>query len=375
MQINLVLPYIRRLKRQKENIKAYVCDYNNTLKKTLQDTGIFSEITEELSEVDVIFINYKKISDELLTSDIWKNLNTNGWIVVNNTDHNQEVVHQFRRDNKITSILSRMEDVLIFQKEDYSDRGANPQLVEVDRELLKPQPEDRAINVPDWQSSHLKEDYLRRYANGTRFVETGTYLGQTVELARRATIDGETEIFSKIDSVELDKKLFSNASEYFSFDQRVVIRLGDSVDLMREICKELKEEPATFWLDAHASGPLPGGKTGPCPLIEELNAIKETGRKDHTIFIDDRRLFGSAEWGGVKESDVMALVREINPDYNIVYLNGEIENDVICATVVNREPKVVEKNESELPENVRQFFMLDSKKPKSKDKPKLIFMD
>jgi hypothetical protein len=89
-------------------------------------------------------------------------------------------------------------------------------------------------------------------------------------------------------------------------------------------------------LDAHASGPLAGGKSGGSPVIDELKIIKSchrfVGCKD-TIFIDDRRLFGSAEWSYVKEEDAIALLIEINPNYNIYYLDGHTKEDVICATL------------------------------------------
>jgi hypothetical protein len=174
-------------------------------------------------------------------------------------------------------------------------------------------------------TSHLTPEYLFKYSNGKVFVETGTYKGDTVKLALNAG-------FEFIHSIELDPELYDKAFEMFKDEDRVKIWFGDSIDCLKEILRRI-DEPATFWLDAHASGKLVGGKSGGSPVVDELNIIKDHGRNDHTIFIDDKRLFGSAEWTYVKEEDAMDLIKQINPDYNIHFLEGHIPGDVICATV------------------------------------------
>lgn len=174
-------------------------------------------------------------------------------------------------------------------------------------------------------SSHLTLDYLVDYGVGDTFVETGTYMGDTVELALEAE-------FSRVHSTELDPTLFGAAVSKFCDNPQVSIWLGDSALLLPEIVSKIKD-PATFWLDAHASGPLPGGVSGGSPVLDELKAIAASPIKTHTIFIDDVRLFGSEEWSGVKLEDALAILKQINPDYQIVYLDGHINNDVLVATV------------------------------------------
>jgi hypothetical protein len=178
----------------------------------------------------------------------------------------------------------------------------------------------------EWKSdSHLTSEYLQQYGNGNNFVETGTYHGDTVKLALQFG-------YQKIYSCELNKELYDNCVKMFEGNSNVKIFWGDSIDCLHDIIKEL-DGPATFWLDAHASGPLVGGKSGGSPVVDELKIIKSHGRTDHTIFIDDRRLFGCSEWSFVKESDAMAVLQEINPNYNIHYLDAHQPKDVICATV------------------------------------------
>lgn len=172
---------------------------------------------------------------------------------------------------------------------------------------------------------HLNSEYLSKYGNGKIFIETGTYYGDTVQLA----LDSGFDI---VHSIEINKFLYETACDKFKDNDKVKIWLGDSIDCLKEIVASINE-PATFWLDAHASGDLVGGKSGGSPVVDELNIILSHNRNDHTIFIDDRRLFGSAEWSGVKEADALGALKHINPNYNIHYLDGHISGDVICATV------------------------------------------
>lgn len=181
----------------------------------------------------------------------------------------------------------------------------------------------RIIEAPN---SHLKIEYMKQYGIGDTFIETGTYHGDTIWIALDAG-------FRHIHSIELNEHLYNNALKMFEQKPEVKLWLGDSIDCLKDIFATL-HGPATFWLDAHASGNMPGGKSGGSPVLDELNLIKEFGIQTHTIFIDDRRLFGSAEWSGVKEEDAMKLIKEINPKYNIHLLDGHIEKDVVCATVV-----------------------------------------
>ena len=88
-----------------------------------------------------------------------------------------------------------------------------------------------------------------------------------------------------------------------------------------------------FWLDAHASGPLPGGVDGGTPVLQELKVIKKYASDQSVIVIDDCRLFGSAEWSGIMKQEALDIIMEINPNYTIAYEDGEIEKDVLVAYI------------------------------------------
>lgn len=173
----------------------------------------------------------------------------------------------------------------------------------------------------------LTPDYLQKYSNGKVFIETGTFKGETLDLVC------ETGMFDELYSMELNHEL-AEAAKNKEWKGNVTIFEGDSIDVLNDLLPVMTEKTCTFWLDAHASGPLPGGKSGGGPVLDELNIILKSGRNDHTIFIDDRRLFGSAEWGFVQEKDAMDILQKINPEYDIYWLScitGPM--DVICATV------------------------------------------
>lgn len=174
--------------------------------------------------------------------------------------------------------------------------------------------------------SHLTKEYLKEFANGKIFVETGTYLGYTVKLALEFG-------FEKIHSIELNDELYNEAVKMFKDYPNVKIWHGDSAEKLKEIVQEIGDEPATFWLDAHASGPLSGGKSGGSPVVDELKIIAESPCNEHTIFIDDKRLFGSAEWSHVKIEDAFRELENINPNYSVAFLDGHAPEDVICASV------------------------------------------
>jgi hypothetical protein len=82
------------------------------------------------------------------------------------------------------------------------------------------------------------------------------------------------------------------------------------------------------------------------PLVQELKDIAETKLlfsaqhgiqhtqvdKPYTIFIDDKRLLGSPEWGMVKEMDVIQALKVVNKNYQFHLLDGHVPNDIIAAT-------------------------------------------
>ncbi|NDB61554.1 hypothetical protein EB001_24405 [bacterium] len=174
-------------------------------------------------------------------------------------------------------------------------------------------------------SIHISKENLEKYGVGDTFIETGTYIGETVD--HILTTD-----FKNIHTIELNDQLYKDAVEKYKDEPRVTCWQGDSVDCLKTVVDNL-DGPATFWLDAHASGPLQGGKSGGTPVLDELDIIASHPCKEHTIIIDDCRLFGSNEWSYVSRDSAIKKILEINSKYNIYYLDGHIPGDVLWATL------------------------------------------
>ena len=174
-------------------------------------------------------------------------------------------------------------------------------------------------------SIHITEENLRKYGIGDTFIETGTYIGETVDMVLA------TNLYKRIYTIELNDDLVKAAMLKYQDVEPVILWPGDSIDALKEIVPNLVG-PATFWLDAHASGELVGGKSGGSPVLDELDIIASSPIKNHTIIIDDCRLFGSAEWSYVKKEDAVNRIMSINPDYKIHYLDGHAPKDVLWAT-------------------------------------------
>ncbi|WP_321493248.1 hypothetical protein [uncultured Desulfobacter sp.] len=107
------------------------------------------------------------------------------------------------------------------------------------------------------------------------FVETGFLRGDGVKIA----LDLD---FERIISIEINKDYINKSKSMFTkeiTEGKVTIVHGNSAEKLREVLETI-DEAAVFYLDAHAHG-------HGCPLIDELNAIKNHYIKGHVIVVDD----------------------------------------------------------------------------------------
>jgi hypothetical protein len=169
---------------------------------------------------------------------------------------------------------------------------------------------------------------FHKYMNGV-LVETGSYCGEGIASALAVG-------FKRVISFELSEMYYERCRKMFAHDPRVTLVRGDSAKCLLANIADVAE-PITFWLDGHysAGGTAFGAKVA--PLIEELEQIKAHPIKTHTILVDDRRLLvPSADRGldgkfDLTEGEVLAKLREINPNYQIRYEHGHVPNDIIVA--------------------------------------------
>lgn len=146
-------------------------------------------------------------------------------------------------------------------------------------------PDIRFIRSREPKTMALDTAFLAMIADASdpiNFIETGTYLGDTVETALKH--------FPFVHSVELSKELFEKAQKRFVNNKNARLYHGDSIEMLPSIIKKCKDK-TVFFLDAHFSmGTTAKGKTN-TPIITELEKIKKSSMKDAIIIIDDARMF------------------------------------------------------------------------------------
>ncbi len=154
------------------------------------------------------------------------------------------------------------------------------------------------------------------------FVETGTFEGDAIRLAR--------PYFDVIHSIELSPEYFAIAKSKFGDDKGVHLYLGDSAKMLAGLQPVFSGKSALFWLDAHwCVAQDTGGEKSQCPLLEEIRSIG-TLNDESAIMIDDARLFTSppprpheiSQWPRLDQ--VIDALRSAGKDHEL-----KIFNDVI----------------------------------------------
>lgn len=173
-------------------------------------------------------------------------------------------------------------------------------------------------------------DLLKKVKGEIPFlVETGTHRGDGVR-------EGLAAGFERVYSCDNSEFAYGWASCRFQHDNHLVhLALMDSPEFIRWMFDNVRDQPFVFFLDAHwcgGNGEMDGADRylqAPAPLLGELDVIAGSGRTDHVILIDDVRMFGSDVFPA--HQDVVARLRNINPEYRITYEDCEFQGDVMVA--------------------------------------------
>jgi len=162
-------------------------------------------------------------------------------------------------------------------------------------------------------------------------IETGTYMGDGVQCAFDAG-------YKKVYSCDINSECVSNAREKFK-DEDFTVLLKPSEIALKDFLDGIDQRCVIF-LDGHAM-PKDGhpstrefGSTTlnenalTCPLVEELQIIKEHHIKDHVILIDDFQCFNTWCFDDLSYDDVLDFVKTINPKYTNI-----LKSNVLCFEV------------------------------------------
>lgn len=171
----------------------------------------------------------------------------------------------------------------------------------------------RPLPPPHSVKRMVIDEFKGKYSYNN-FVETGTYLGDMVELQKNN--------FANVYSIELGKDLHAKATKRFKKDSNVEIIQGDSGKMLFELVPKLNG-PAIFWLDGHYSAGITAKGDKDCPVFEELDAIFEVKPSEHVILIDDARCFvGKDDYPTIAE--LTAYLKKLDEAYVL-----EVEHDII----------------------------------------------
>lgn len=172
---------------------------------------------------------------------------------------------------------------------------------------------------------------LLKYKNQI-FVETGTFLGETVEIV------SDSKIFHEVRTVELSPYYHNMAVERFKSIPNLKLYMGNSRLHLFEIIQDI-QVPITFWLDACWMNVFHVGIDieSLCPILEELEQIKNHPVKSHTIIINNLNKMNGEDIP-VKKMEVLRKLLEINARYKIKYYNDK--NIIVAYSEVQELPMI-----------------------------------
>ena len=159
----------------------------------------------------------------------------------------------------------------------------------------------------------LKTDY-KKY---NTFIESGTYLGDTI-----CTME---EYFDNLITIEVKKEIYENVISKYNGNKIKFIN-GDSVEVFKYIFEYVNDN-TIFFLDGHYSSGNTGYNNKTVPLLDELELINKNFKNEGIIIIDDVRLFGKKlgdeDWSEISKEKIFEIL--FNRIDNFYYLESPLD--------------------------------------------------
>ena len=161
--------------------------------------------------------------------------------------------------------------------------------------------------MPSLEINDLNKIQMKSLFNNLpTFVETGTYLGETILKMEH--------FFEKLHTIEIKEEFYSCLIKSYK-GNKINFHLGDSSTKIKDICLLLKTD-TLFFLDGHWSAGNTGRGEKDCPLYEELETIVKYCKHNCIIIIDDVRLFGKGpnrgneicNWEDISVKNILNIV-------------------------------------------------------------------
>jgi hypothetical protein len=198
-----------------------------------------------------------------------------------------------------------------------------------------------AINVQFLKT--LQTNY-KHYLN---FIETGTYMGETILHME--------PYFSKLYTIEIKKEFYEKVKQQYTRN-KIHFYLGDSSQVLSDILPVIKGKSIIF-LDGHWSAGNTGKGKNDCPLYEELQHIMDNHQEEAIIIVDDVRLFGQ----GPNQGNQICNWENINVDHVMARVQTRMTQYYFLPSSLHQEDRLIihirDKGQKLHLENMKYYFL------------------